>query len=83
MNAQKVEIDYIVRVHDEDDGHLWAEVLDLPGCFASGETLDELLEAVREAISLYVGGDSGAARVSEVGATASLRVDEIRVKMPT
>ena len=32
----------------------WASVPELPGCFVSGETLDELLEAVTEAISLYL-----------------------------
>jgi predicted RNase H-like HicB family nuclease len=35
-------------------GAYWAEVSELPGCFASGETLDELMAALREAIALYV-----------------------------
>lgn len=39
-------------VHEED-GAYWADVDDLPGCFASGETLDELVEALGEAIALY------------------------------
>jgi hypothetical protein len=33
------ERSYTVRVHDEGDGMLWAEVVDLPGCFASGADL--------------------------------------------
>lgn len=33
---------------------LWAEVVELPGCLASGETVDELLEAMEEAIGLYL-----------------------------
>jgi predicted RNase H-like HicB family nuclease len=41
-----------VEVHDED-GVLWGQVVELPGCFATGETLDELTEAVGEAIALY------------------------------
>ena len=42
-----------VRVHREHDGGLWAEVLELPGCFASGADEEELDEALREAIALY------------------------------
>jgi predicted RNase H-like HicB family nuclease len=41
-----------VEVHDED-GVLWGQVVELPGCFATGETLDELTEALGEAIALY------------------------------
>jgi hypothetical protein len=33
-----------VRVHFED-GAYWAEVLELPGCFASGKTLDDVKDA--------------------------------------
>lgn len=46
--------EYIVRVHQESDGSYWAEVLNLPGCFASGHTLDELREGLAEAISLHI-----------------------------
>jgi predicted RNase H-like HicB family nuclease len=38
-------------IHAED-GVYWAEVKELPGCFAAGETLDELFEALQEGISL-------------------------------
>jgi predicted RNase H-like HicB family nuclease len=41
------------RVHDED-GSYWAEVVELPGCFASGRSLDELTEALEESIRLYL-----------------------------
>lgn len=41
-----------VRVREEDGGY-WADVAELPGCFASGQTLDELAEALSEAIELY------------------------------
>jgi hypothetical protein len=44
---------YAVRVHRGDDGSLWAEVDELPGCFASGDTLDELNKDLAAAISLY------------------------------
>ena len=39
-------------IRQEDDGSYWAEVKELPGCFASGHTLDELQEALLEAIEV-------------------------------
>jgi predicted RNase H-like HicB family nuclease len=75
----------IVRVHEQDDGWLWAEVLDLPGCFASGRTLDELREALEEAIALYVTDepDAGAIRdVTDDPPRRAMRVGEMRVTVP-
>jgi predicted RNase H-like HicB family nuclease len=48
--------EYTVRVHHatEPDPHYWAEVSELPGCFATGFTLDELRESLTEAIALYL-----------------------------
>jgi predicted RNase H-like HicB family nuclease len=43
-----------VRIHDEGEDGLWAEVEELPGCFASGFDPDELKEALLEAISMYL-----------------------------
>ncbi|MGH2866211.1 MAG: type II toxin-antitoxin system HicB family antitoxin [Solirubrobacteraceae bacterium] len=42
-----------VVVHHESDG-FWSEIAELPGCFASGATPDELHEAVGEAVGLYL-----------------------------
>jgi len=42
-----------VNVHDEGDGTLWADIEELPGCFATGDTIEELREAVQEAVELY------------------------------
>jgi len=64
-------VEYRVRIHQED-GTYWADVESLPGCFASGRTLDELKEAVVEAITMYLSDD-------EAGPTASGQVDEMRV----
>jgi predicted RNase H-like HicB family nuclease len=41
-----------VEVHEDDDGSLWAEVRELPGCFASGFSLDELKGALFEAMQM-------------------------------
>ena len=39
-------------VHEESDGGFWAEVRELPGCFASGFTVEELKEALVEAVQM-------------------------------
>lgn len=46
---------FTLNIHDEGDGMLWAEVQELPGCFASGTDLDELKEAAVEAIHMWLG----------------------------
>lgn len=46
-------MDLKVQVRKEGPGY-WADVVELPGCFASGDTLEELHEALGEAIGLYL-----------------------------
>jgi len=41
-------------VHQAEDGTFWAQVEDLPGCFATGDDLRELQEALVEAIVMYL-----------------------------
>lgn len=48
---------FTLQVHLED-GHYWAEVAELPGCFASGRDLDELRDALAEAIGMYLTSQS-------------------------
>jgi predicted RNase H-like HicB family nuclease len=48
------KITFNVLMHDEEDGSWWSEVQELPGCFASGFSLDELKEATFEAIQLWL-----------------------------
>ena len=45
--------DIRVRIRFED-GSMWATVDDMPGVFATGDTLDELRESLAEALSLYL-----------------------------
>lgn len=47
------EVTFSVLIHEED-GSFWAEVEELPGCFASGFTLPELQEALWEAMQMYL-----------------------------
>ena len=53
MTAERsgAPMELTAHVHLED-GSYWAEVEELPGCFASGETLDELMAGLSEAIAL-------------------------------
>ena len=37
-------------VHEAEEGGYWAEVPAIPGCATQGETMDELLVNLREAI---------------------------------
>jgi predicted RNase H-like HicB family nuclease len=46
-----------IVVHDADEGGYWAEVPVLPGCASQGETMDELVANVREAIAGWLGAD--------------------------
>ena len=40
----------IAIVHEVEEGGFWAEVPGIPGCATEGETLDELMENLEEAI---------------------------------
>ena len=42
---------YVVVIHEDPEGGYWAEVPALPGCYSQGESIDELTDNVREAIS--------------------------------
>jgi predicted RNase H-like HicB family nuclease len=39
-----------VIVHEAEEGGYWAEVPSIPGCSTQGETYDELIANLREAI---------------------------------
>lgn len=44
-------------IHDAEEGGFWAEVPSLPGCATQGETMDELLVNLSEAIEVYLCDD--------------------------
>lgn len=79
MEQQVLHVD----VHRED-GSYWAEVRELPGCFASGDNAAELIESVEEAVALYLAPPEGEAAggdrtlrvrpVARVGPAAASRV---------
>jgi len=62
-----------VEIHEED-GVLWGQVVELPGCFATGDDLDELAEALGEAIVLYQSKESASAKQSTAARRQRYRV---------
>jgi len=47
-------VEYSVIVHAAEEGGYWVEVPALPGCYSQGDSVDDALENVREAIGLYL-----------------------------
>ena len=48
--GQERNVKIKVVVHEAEEGGFWAEVPAIPGCATQGETMDELLRNVHEAI---------------------------------
>lgn len=47
-------LEYSVIIHEAEEGGHWVEVPALPGCYSQGESIEETLENVKEAITLYL-----------------------------
>lgn len=65
-------MDLTIRVNEEG-GRYWAEVAEVPGCFASGASLDELREALEEALALCLDDGEGVN-----GTRRPLRIGELK-----
>ncbi|MGC9958026.1 type II toxin-antitoxin system HicB family antitoxin [Roseiarcus sp.] len=63
-----------VVVHEAEEGGYWAEVPAIPGCATQGDTMDELLQNLREAIEGCLSVD-----VAEPRADVNGRVLEIAI----
>lgn len=44
----------VIHKAEKDETGYWAECLELPGCFTEGETISEIKEMMKEAITLYL-----------------------------
>jgi predicted RNase H-like HicB family nuclease len=44
----------VIIIQDEDGAGYTTEVPSLPGCISQGETLEEALSNIKEAIKLYI-----------------------------
>ena len=63
-----------VIVHPAEEGGFWAEVPAIPGCATQGETFEELLQNLYEAVEGCLSVD-----VSHISTTAADKVLEIVV----
>ena len=63
-----------VVVHEAEEGGYWAEVPAIPGCATQGETFDELLKNLHEAIEGCLSVD-----VAETKSGRNDRVVEIAI----
>jgi len=54
MKNSKSDREYQVVFQEETEGGFSVWVPDLPGCASQGETLEEALENIKEAIELYL-----------------------------
>lgn len=43
-----------VLIHAAEEGGYWAEIPALPGCFSQGESIEEVIRNVREAIAVHL-----------------------------
>ena len=46
--------EYLVVIEQDEDGRYVGEVPQLTACYSEGETLDELMENIKEAIALCI-----------------------------
>ena len=63
-----------VIIHEAEEGGYWAEVPSIPGCATQGETFEELLQNLYEAVEGCLSVDVSPAQVND-----SDRVLEIAV----
>jgi len=61
-----------VIIHDAEEGGFWAEVPSIPGCVTQGDTFDELLANIYDAVEACLSIDlhdidlSGNGRIMEI-----------------
>ena len=63
-----------VIIHDAEEGGYWAEVPAIPGCATQGDTMEELLQNLYEAVEGCLSID-----IDETTVTENDRVPEIAV----
>ena len=63
-----------VVVHQAEEGGYWAEVPAIPGCATQGETFEELLQNLYEAVEGCLAVDVSPAKTSEGGRIVEIAV---------
>ena len=49
-----MQMSFKIVLHREEDGGYWVEVPDLKGCYSQGNSRDDALKNIKEAIELYI-----------------------------
>jgi len=47
-------MEYTVLIYQAEEGGFWAEVPSLPGCYSQGETIEETMKNIKEAIEAHL-----------------------------
>ena len=47
-------MEYTILIHQAEEGGFWSEVPLLPGCYSQGETIEETMKNVKEAIEVHI-----------------------------
>jgi len=63
-----------VIIHEAEEGGFWAEVPSIPGCVTQGDTFDELLANIYDAVEGCLSID-----VHEINTSGKSRIMEIAV----
>ena len=63
-----------IVVHEAEEGGWWAEVPALPGCVSQGDTMDDLLANMREAIAAWMEAESPETPMATAGQVVELTV---------
>ncbi|MGA2328416.1 MAG: type II toxin-antitoxin system HicB family antitoxin [Bryobacteraceae bacterium] len=50
------KLQYLVRINKDPDSDWGASVPDLPGCVATGKTIDQALRRIERAVELHIRG---------------------------
>ena len=68
-----------VVIHEAEEGGYWAEVPSIPGCATQGDTFEELLENIYEAIEGYLSVDVDAYTLAR--ANAEVRAENAEAEL--
>lgn len=52
--CREIDVEYTVILHQAEEGGYWAEVPALPGCYSQGETVEQTMRNVKEAIESHL-----------------------------
>jgi len=52
-------MEYTVIFHEAEEGGYWVDVPALPGCYSQGETIEEAMKNIEEAIEVHLEGMKG------------------------